>query len=140
MHALLLMRMMRHFHYDPMNTSMFGAEGYRRPSRTPIGLGRSVPRFGGSGPCIVKVEQQLSFCIVGKWIYFKTFFIIKLFLLFLLRRGDCGNYCGSSLQFSASEERRHTLQIGVSIGVPGPIVLLSVLYGTLLMVIRQHSV
>jgi hypothetical protein len=33
----------------------------RRPSRTPIGLGRSAPRFGGSGPCIVEVEQQFHF-------------------------------------------------------------------------------
>jgi hypothetical protein len=28
------------------------------------------PRFGGSGPCIVKVEQQLSFAFLDKWIYF----------------------------------------------------------------------
>jgi hypothetical protein len=28
----------------------------RRPSGTPTGLGRSAPRFCGSGPCIVKVE------------------------------------------------------------------------------------
>jgi hypothetical protein len=44
-----------------------------------------------------------------------------------------------------SEERRHTLQIGVSIGVrdrrlPGPIVLLSVLDSTVLVAVRQHSV
>jgi hypothetical protein len=30
----------------------------------------SAPRFGGSGPCIVKVEQQFSFAFLGKWIYF----------------------------------------------------------------------
>jgi hypothetical protein len=36
----------------------------RRPSRTPIGLGRSAPRFGGSGPCIVKLEQQLHFAFL----------------------------------------------------------------------------
>jgi hypothetical protein len=71
----------------------------RRPSRTPIGLGRSAPRFGGSGPCIVKVEQQLSFCILDKWIHFEIFLLItKVFLLLLRRRGDCGNYCGC-LQF-----------------------------------------
>jgi hypothetical protein len=56
-----------------------------------------------------------------------------LLILLLLKRGDYGNYCGC-LQFFASEERRHTLHIGVSIGVPsrrvpGPIVLLSVLNG-----------
>jgi hypothetical protein len=59
-------------------------------------------------------------------------------------RGDCGNYCGC-LQFLASEERRHTLQIGVSIGVrgrrvPGPIVILSVLDGRVLMAVRQQPV
>jgi hypothetical protein len=38
-------------------------------------------------------------------------------LLLLLRRWDCGNYCGC-LHFFTSQERRHTLQIGsVSIGV-----------------------
>jgi hypothetical protein len=42
----------------------------RRPSRTPIGLGRSAPRFGGSGTCIVKVEHQFHFAFLYKWIYF----------------------------------------------------------------------
>jgi hypothetical protein len=42
----------------------------RRPSRTPTGLGRPAPRFGGSGSCIVKVEQQFSFAFLDKWIYF----------------------------------------------------------------------
>jgi hypothetical protein len=41
----------------------------RRPSRTQIGLGRSAPRLGGSGPCIVKVEQQLYFAFLDKWLY-----------------------------------------------------------------------
>jgi hypothetical protein len=27
-------------------------------------------RFGGSGPYIVKVEQQFSFAFLDKWIYF----------------------------------------------------------------------
>jgi hypothetical protein len=45
--------------------------------------------------------------------------------------------------FLRSKERRHTLQIGVSIGVlgrrvPGPIVLLSVLDGRVLMTVRQQ--
>jgi hypothetical protein len=48
-------------------------------------------------------------------------------------------------RFLTSEERRHTLQIGVSIvvdgrRVPGPIVLLSVLDGTVLMAVRHQSV
>jgi hypothetical protein len=34
-----------------------------------VGLGRSTTRFGGSKPCIVKVEQQFSFALLGKWIY-----------------------------------------------------------------------
>jgi hypothetical protein len=51
----------------------------------------------------------------------------------LLQRVDSDNYCGC-LQFSTSEERRQTLQIGVSIGVhgrrvPGLIFLLKVLDG-----------
>jgi hypothetical protein len=71
------------------------------------------------------------------------FLIKKLFLLLRLRRGNCGNNCGR-LQFSTSEERRHTLQMGVSIGVPcrpepGPIVLLSVLDSRVLMAVRQQS-
>jgi hypothetical protein len=41
----------------------------RRSSRTPIGLGRSAPRFGGSGPCIMKAEQQCSFAFLDKWIH-----------------------------------------------------------------------
>jgi hypothetical protein len=65
-------------------------------------------------------------------------------MLLLLTRWDYGSYCGC-LQFLTSEERWHTLQIGVSIGVPcrrvpGPIVLRSVLDGRVLMaVIRQQS-
>jgi hypothetical protein len=46
---------------------------------------------------------------------------------------------------TASEERRHTLHIGLSIGahgrrVPSPIVILSVLDGGVLMTVRQHLV
>jgi hypothetical protein len=33
-------------------------------SQTLIGLGGSALRFGGSGPCIVKVEQQLHFAFL----------------------------------------------------------------------------
>jgi hypothetical protein len=37
----------------------------RCPSRTPTGLGRSTPRFGGSGPCTVKVYY---FFIPDTWV------------------------------------------------------------------------
>jgi hypothetical protein len=40
----------------------------RHPSRTPISIGRSVPRFGGSEPCIVEVEQQFHFGFFDKWL------------------------------------------------------------------------
>jgi hypothetical protein len=40
-------------------------------SRTPIGPGRAVPRFGGSGTCIVKVEQQFRFAFLDKRTYFQ---------------------------------------------------------------------
>jgi hypothetical protein len=47
----------------------------RRPSRTPIGLGRSAPGFGGSGPCLVKVEQNFHFAfLLDKWICFQICF------------------------------------------------------------------
>jgi hypothetical protein len=42
----------------------------RRPSRFPIGLGRSAPRLGGTGPCIVKVERQFHFAFLDKWLSF----------------------------------------------------------------------
>jgi hypothetical protein len=32
----------------------------------PTGLGQSAPRFGGSGPGIVKDEQQFSFAFLDK--------------------------------------------------------------------------
>jgi hypothetical protein len=84
------------------------------------GQGRSAPRFGGSGPCIVKVEQQFHCAFLDKWLQFFVvllFLIAKQVLLLLVRRGDCGNYC-VCLQFLTSEHRLHTWQIGVSIGVP----------------------
>jgi hypothetical protein len=40
----------------------------RRPSRTPIGLGRSAPRFGGSGSFKVNAEQQFDFAYLDKWL------------------------------------------------------------------------
>jgi hypothetical protein len=65
-------------------------------------------------------------------------------MLLWLRREDLDKYCGY-LRFFVSEERRHTLEIGVSLGlpgrrVPGLIVLLSVLNDTVWMAIRQHSI
>jgi hypothetical protein len=64
----------------------------------------------------------VSICIIlDKWHYFLQiyfFFITILFMLLLLILGDSGDYCGC-LHFSTSEERRHTMQICVSIGVFG---------------------
>jgi hypothetical protein len=48
----------------------------RRPSRTPIGIGRSAPRFSGSGPCIVKVEPQFLFVFLDKWLCSLYFFFL----------------------------------------------------------------
>jgi hypothetical protein len=79
-------------------------------------------------------RAAFSFCILDKWIYFQIFFLdYKIIYVVTAFRGDCCNYCGC-LQFSTSEERRHTLQISVPIGVPrrrvpGPIVLVIVLNG-----------
>jgi hypothetical protein len=47
----------------------------RHPSRPSIGLGWSAPRFGGSGPCIVKVEQQFHFAFLDKRIYILDLFL-----------------------------------------------------------------
>jgi hypothetical protein len=35
----------------------------------------TAPRFGGSGPCIVKVEQQFNFAFLDKWVYFHIYFL-----------------------------------------------------------------
>ena len=89
----------------------------RRPSRTPTGLGRSAHRFGGSGPSIVKVEQQLSFAFLDKWIYLLDLFFsnYKISTLLLLRRGGCGNCCECLQSFQTPEERRHKLHnVGMS--------------------------
>jgi hypothetical protein len=73
------------------------------------------------------------------------YFITKLVLLLLLRRGGCGNYCGC-LQLLPQEKRRHTFLIGVSVGVPGrrvlgPIFAIYVSYmAEQPMVVRQHPV
>jgi hypothetical protein len=69
----------------------------------------------------VKVERQFHFAFLDKWLCFyvdMTFLDYKIiFDAIAWALGDCGNYCGC-LQFSTPEERRHTLQIGVSMGVP----------------------
>jgi hypothetical protein len=90
-----------------------------RPSRTPIGLGRLAPRFGGSGPCIVTVEQQFRFVFLDKWIYL---------CCYCLGRGDYGNKCVSHIISPPRNVGTITLHTSVSIGVhgqkaPGPIVL-----------------
>jgi hypothetical protein len=86
----------------------------------------------------VQVEQMLhfAFCLTSKFISRSTNFLIsKLYVLLVLRKGDCGNYCGW-LQVSLLPRNvgTHTREIGVSLGergrrVPGPIILLSVLDG-----------
>jgi hypothetical protein len=86
-------------------------------------------------------RAAVSFCILDKRILCRVLLDYN-FLLLLLR--DSGNHCGC-LQFFSSEERRRTLQIGVSIGLhgrraPAPIVLLSVLDGITFMAVRHHSV
>jgi hypothetical protein len=48
----------------------------RRPSRTPIGLAWSTPRFGGSGPCIVKAEQHFHFAFFDKWLFLADMFFL----------------------------------------------------------------
>jgi hypothetical protein len=40
------------------------------PNVQVFGRIRSASRFGGSGPSMVKVEQQFSFAFLDKWIYF----------------------------------------------------------------------
>jgi hypothetical protein len=64
--------------------------------------------------------------------------------LLLLRRKDSVNYRGCFFSFT-SGKRRHTLHIGVSIGVlgrimPGPIFVLSVLDGKVLIAVRQQPI
>jgi hypothetical protein len=96
----------------------------RRPSGTPIGVGRSASRFGWSGPYIVKVEQQFQFEFLTNGYILENFALItkSFLLLLLLRQEDRGN-CYGCLHFFASEERRHRLQMILSIGVPGGRVL-----------------
>jgi hypothetical protein len=72
------------------------------------------------------------------------FLLQSLFYCYCLGRGVVG-ITRDAYSFLTSEERRHTFHIGVSIcvhgrRVPGPIVLLSVLDGRVLMAVRQLSV
>jgi hypothetical protein len=81
-----------------------------------------------------------SFRILDKLIYFRyVSTLLQNYILLLLYR-DCGNDCGGFL-FLTFEERWHTLHIGVAgRRVPGPIVILSVLYGRVLMAVRHPIV
>jgi hypothetical protein len=88
-----------------------------RPVGTPVRWEWAVHREG---------RAAVSFEFFDKRIYFLDvlFLITKLVLLLLPRRGHGGTYC-DCLQFLSSEERRHSMKIGVSIGahgrrVPGP--------------------
>jgi hypothetical protein len=92
----------------------------RHPSRTPIGLGRSAPRLDGSGPWIVKVEQQFHFPFLDKWIYFSDLLFLDYKIVLLLQpKRRHGGTCCDCLQFLSSGERRHSMKIGVSIGTHG---------------------
>jgi hypothetical protein len=83
-----------------------------------MGLGMSAPRFGGNGPCIVKVVQHFSFAFLDKWIYFQIcFFLITSFFMLLLLKGG-GVIVVIAYSSLTPEERRHTMKLGVSIGVP----------------------
>jgi hypothetical protein len=80
----------------------------RRPSRPPTGLGRSSPRFGGSGPCIVKVEHQFSFAFLDKWITLRSVFLItKLLRCYCLGAGAVA-IAAIAYNSLAPEEGRHT--------------------------------
>jgi hypothetical protein len=61
----------------------------------------------------------VRFLTSGLFTFLDLYFLItKLFLVLQRKRGDCGNYYGC-LQFLVPEERRHALEIGVSIDVHG---------------------
>jgi hypothetical protein len=90
-------------------------------------MARSALRFGKSGLCIVTVEQQFHFAFLDKWIYFYIYFSLlkKYFYRYCLGEGTVAI---TAVAYSSltPEERRHTWQIGVSVGipvrrVPGPI-------------------
>jgi hypothetical protein len=69
----------------------------------------------------VNVEQQfivLHFSTSG-FIFRYVFLDYKIITLLLLTRGDYVNYCGCLQTLKTPEERRHTVMLGVSIGVPG---------------------
>jgi hypothetical protein len=86
----------------------------------PVVPGRSASRFGGSGPCIVKVEQQFSFAFLDKWIYFYIcFFLITKLLRCYCLGGGAVAIAVIAYSYRTPEERRHTAKLGVSIGVPG---------------------
>jgi hypothetical protein len=61
----------------------------RRRSRTPIGLGQSAPRFGGSGPYIVKVSFILNFD--------KRIFVSDLMLFFVAELFCCYRFGGVTI-------------------------------------------
>jgi hypothetical protein len=57
----------------------------RLASLTPIDIGQSAPRFGGSGLCIVK--QQFHFTLSTSGVSLDFSLITKLFLLLMLSKG-----------------------------------------------------
>jgi hypothetical protein len=118
------------FFFDKVSPPIFGKTEVKReldkvgsssPSNADLErLGRSAPRLGGSGPCIMKVEQPIHLAFLDKWIYFKICIssLHTYLCCYCLGMGECGNYCGC-IQSLAPEERRRILEIGVPTCVPG---------------------
>jgi hypothetical protein len=69
------------FFASPSHPFSGKTEVTRELDRKSIGLGRSAPRSGGSGPCILKVEQHFHFAILDNYLYFifDLFFFITIF-------------------------------------------------------------
>jgi hypothetical protein len=56
----------------------------------------------------VKVEQQLSFAFLDKWIAFRYFFLITKLLRWYCLGGGVVAIAAVAYSFLTSEERRHT--------------------------------
>jgi hypothetical protein len=76
----------------------------------------------------VKVGQEFNFAFHDKWTYiFRNVLVDYIFLLLkLLKRGEAVVTDAVAYSFLTPQERRHTLQIGVSTcvasrRVPGPV-------------------
>jgi hypothetical protein len=68
----------------------------------------------------VKVEQQFSFAFLDKKIYvLDMFFLITKLLRFYCLGGGAVAIAVIAYTFFTPEERRHTVKLGVSVGVHG---------------------